>query len=117
MSTAEGSVLVEAPVSEVYRQLLRLEELAKLSTTVEEVRKLDANRFLITASGDDRQRQSILEIILRVPLRRLAWRILSAASSDQLATGVVHFTPNSDRSTCITVKISSAFAGAISHQL
>jgi hypothetical protein len=87
-------------------------------TAVKEVRKLDANHFLIAASHNGKRHEGVFEIILRVPLRRLAWRVLAArSSSDQLAAGVVSFSAQSDRSTCITLRMSSNFDGALSSEV
>jgi uncharacterized membrane protein len=113
MSAAEGSILVKAPIGNVYRQWLRFEDFPKFITAVKEVQKLDANHFFIAVAYDGKRHEGVLEIMLRVPERRLAWRVLAGkSSSDHLATGVVSFTSRSDRSTCVTLKVSSSFGGS-----
>jgi len=112
MRTAEGSILVEAPIGVVYRQWMRFEDFPRFITAVKEVEKLDANHFSILIAYDGKRREGVLEIMLRVPERRLAWRVLAGESlSDHLATGVVSFTAPSDQSTCVTLKINSSFDG------
>jgi uncharacterized membrane protein len=113
MSAAEGSILVKAPIGSVYRHWLRFEEFPKFMTAVKEVQKLDANHFFIAVGHNGKRYEGMLEIMLRVPERRLAWRVLAGRSpSDHLATGVVSFTSRSDRSTCMTLKVSSSFGGS-----
>jgi uncharacterized membrane protein len=113
MSTAEGSILVKAPIGNVYRQWLRFEDFPKFMTAVKEVQKLDANHFFIAVAYNGKRHEGMLEIMLRVPERRLAWRVLAGKSScDHLATGVVSFTSRSDRSTSVTLKVSSSFGGS-----
>jgi uncharacterized membrane protein len=113
MSAAEGSILVKAPIGSVYRQWVRFEEFPKFMTVVKEVQKLDANHFFIAVAHNGKRHEGVLEIMLRVPERRLAWRVLAGkSSSDHLATGVVSFTSRSDRSTCVTLKVSSSFGGS-----
>jgi uncharacterized membrane protein len=113
MSAAEGSIVVEAPIGRVYRQWLRFQDFPKFMTAVKEVQKLDANHFFIAVAYNGKRHEGVLEIMLRVPERRLAWRVLTGkSSSDHLATGVVSFASRSDRSTCVTLKVSSSFGGS-----
>ena len=116
MSAAEGSILVQAPIGNVYRQWVRFEDFPKFITAIKEVQKVDANHFSILVAHNGKRRERVLEIMLRVPERRLAWRVLADESSaDHLATGVVSFTSPSDQSTCVTLKINSSFDGADTH--
>jgi uncharacterized membrane protein len=113
MSGAEGSILVKAPIGSVYRQWVRFEEFPKFMTAVKEVQKLDANHFFIAVAHNGKRYEGMLEIMLRVPERRLAWRVLAGRStSDHFATGVVSFASRSDRSTCVILKVSSSFGGS-----
>jgi hypothetical protein len=60
----------------------------------------------------------MLEIMMRVPERRLAWRTVSNGHApDHLAAGVVSFVPRPDRTTCVTFKLTSSFGGAISRRV
>jgi uncharacterized membrane protein len=113
LSAAEGSIVVKAPIGSVYRRWLRVEEFPKFMTAMKEVQKLDANHFFIAISHNGKRHEGVLEIMLRIPERRLAWRMLAGkSSSDHLATGVVSFTSRSDRSTGVTLKVSSSFGGS-----
>jgi uncharacterized membrane protein len=118
MNAAEGSILVNAPISGVYRRWLRVEDFPQFMTAVKEVQKVDANRFFIVVAHDGKRHEGLLEIMLRFPERRVAWRVLAGkSSSDHIATGVVSFTSQSDQSTCVTLKISSKFDGAVSRRV
>jgi hypothetical protein len=65
-----------------------------------------------------RQYETTLEMMLRVPERRLAWRTLADNSSPgHFAAGVVSFTSLSDLRTCVTLKLTSSFGGAVSRRI
>lgn len=118
MNAVERSIVVKARIGSVYRQWLRLEHLPKLIAAVKEVKELDANHFLLAVSHKGHRYEGVLEIMLRVPERRLAWRVVARkSSSHHFATGVVSFTARSDRTTGVTVRISSSFNGALSRRL
>ena len=114
VSAAEGSIVVKAPITCVYPQWLRVENFPKFMTAMKEVQKIDARHFFIVVAYNGKRYEALLEIMLRVPERRVAWRVLAGrSSSDQLATGVVSFTSRSDGSTCVTLKISSIVNGDV----
>jgi uncharacterized membrane protein len=118
MSAAEGSILVKAPIGKVYRQWLRVEDFPRFMTAVKEVQPSDGNHFLMRFAHDGQQFEGVLEIMLRVRERRLAWRVLAGKSlSHCLATGVVSFTSRPDQSTFIMLKVSSSFDGVISRRV
>jgi len=115
MDAAEGSIVVKAPVAAVYKCWLAFEDYPKFITAIKRVRKLDENHFSAALAFNGKQHEATLEMMLRVPERRLAWRTLADhRAPDHLATGVVSFAPLSDQSTCITLKLASSFGGAIS---
>jgi len=112
MNTAQGSILVKAPISSVYRRWLRFEDSPQFMTAVKEVEKLDANHFFMTVTWNGKRMEGVLEIMLRVPERRLAWRLVAGKSRcDHVATGVMSFTSQSDRSTRVHLKVSSPAVG------
>jgi len=118
VSVAEGSIVVKAAISSVYRRWLRVENFPKFMTAMKTVQKMDATHFFIVVAYNGKQHEGVLEIMLRVPERRVAWRVLAGRSScDQLATGVVSFASRSDGSTCVTLKISSTFNGDVSRRM
>lgn len=118
MSAVQGSIVVNAPIESVYRQWLRLEHLPKLIAAVKQVKELDPNHFLVAVSHKSQRYEGMLEIMLRVPEQRLAWRVVAQkSSSHHFATGVVSFSSQSDRRTVVSIRISSSFNGAVSRRL
>src|ERR1700737_4762882 len=118
MEPAERSIVVNAPVATVYKRWLVFEDYPKFISVIKQVRKLDATHFVASLAIGGKQHEAMFEIVLRVPERRLAWRIVSScAASEHLATGVLSFAPCPDRTTCITVKLTSSFGVAISEHV
>jgi uncharacterized membrane protein len=118
IDTAEGSVAVNAPVAAVYKRWLAFEDFPKFIPVIKRVRKLDANHFVALFAFKGKQYEATLEITLRVPERRLAWRTISNGHAhDHLAAGVVSFASLSDHATRVTLKLTSNFGGAISNRV
>jgi uncharacterized membrane protein len=118
IDAAQGSIVVQAPVTEVYQRWLEFEEYPKFITAIKRARKLDANHFIATLAFHGKQYDATLEVMLRVPGRRLAWRtVANGHAPDHLATGVVSFESPSDRTTRVSLKLSSSFGGAISYRV
>jgi uncharacterized membrane protein len=118
IDTAEGSVAVNAPVAAVYKRWLVFEDFPKFIPVIKRVRKLDANHFVALFAFNGKQYEATLEITLRVPERRLAWRTISNGHAhDHLAAGVVSFASLSDHGTRVTLKLTSNFGGAISNRV
>ena len=112
MSTAQASILIKAPIGSVYRRWLRFEDSPQFMSAVEEVEKLDANHFFVAVACNGKRMEGVLEIMLRIPERRLAWRLVTGKSQcDHVATGVTSFTSQSDRSTRVNLKVSSSMVG------
>ena len=115
---AKGSILVKAPVADVYKRWLAFEDYPKFTTAIKRVRKLDANHFVASLAFNGKQYEAMLEIMLRVPERRLAWRTISNGHApEHLATGVVSFASCPDRTTCVTFKLTSSFGGAVARRV
>jgi uncharacterized membrane protein len=118
MDAAKGSIVVNAPVAAVYKRWLAFEDYPKFVTAIKQVRKLDANHFVASLGFNGKQYDTTLEMMLCVPERRLAWRTLANRHApDHFAAGVVSFTPLLNQSTCITLKLTSSFGGAVSHRI
>jgi len=118
IDTAEGSVAVNAPVAAVYKRWLAFEDFPKFIPVIKRVQKLDANHFVALFAFNGKQYEATLEITLRVPERRLAWRTISNGHAhDHLAAGVVSFASLSDHGTRVTLKLTSNFGGAISNRV
>ena len=118
MGTAEGAIAVNAPVDAVYKRWLVFEDYPKFITAIKRVRKLDANHFVALFTFNGKQYEAMLEIMLRVPERRLAWRTISNGHAhDHLAAGVVSFASLSDRGTRVSLKLTSSFGGTVSNRV
>ena len=118
IDTAEGSIAVNAPVGAVYKRWLAFEDYPKFITAIKRVQKLDKNHFVASLAFNGKQYQATLEIMLRVPERRLAWRTISNGHAhDHLAAGVVSFASLSDHETRVTLKLTSNFGSAVSKRV
>jgi uncharacterized membrane protein len=118
IDAAEGSIVVRAPVTVVYQRWLTFEDYPEFITAIKRVRKLDANHFVASLAFNGKPYETTLELILCVPERRLAWRTLADhRAPDHLAAGVVSFAPLSEESTCVTLKLTTSFGGAVSNRV
>ena len=118
MDAVEGSIVVNAPVGDVYERWLVFEDYPKFITAIKTRAKTGREPFFRVAVVQRKQHEATLEVMLRVPQRRLAWRTLAdQRAPHHLAAGVVSFAPLSDKSTCVTMKLTSSFGGAVSHQV
>ena len=118
MNAAQGSIVVKAPVTDVYKRWLEFEDYPKFITAIKSVRKLDENHFVALLGFNGKQYETTLEMMMRVPERRLAWRTLADhRAPDHFAAGVVSFAALSDQSTCVTLKLTSSFGGAVSNRV
>ena len=102
------SIVVNAPVADVYACCSRFQELPRFITSLRDVQKIDEMHFSFTSLLDSEEQKTVLRIVLRVPERRIAWQ----AISDNFPRGVVLFDPLSDRTTEITVKLRSSIEPA-----
>jgi uncharacterized membrane protein len=105
MNAAQQSVLVKAPISEVYEQWSRVENLPRFITPLRSVQRIDDTHFSYIWHPNGSEQQGVFQIVLRIPTRRIAWRSMS----DGFMSGVVGFEPRSDQETEITLKIRSTF--------
>ena len=112
MNVAQESIVVNAPVAELYEQWLRFEDLPKFIKPIRNVCRIDDTHFSFTSGADGDKRVSCLEIMFQNPGRRIAWRIMS----DGVGLGVVSFEPQPDGSTEVTLKLRSAFNPLLSSE-
>jgi uncharacterized membrane protein len=118
MNAAKGSIVIKASVVDVYQRWLAFEDYPKFITAIKRVRKLDANHFVASLGFNGKQYDTTLEMMLCVPERRLAWRTLADHHApDHFAAGVVSFASLSERNTCVTLKLTSSFGGAVSSRV
>jgi uncharacterized membrane protein len=97
------SIVVNVPPAELYRRCLRFEELPRFVTSITKVEKINDTCFSCTSVINGDKIASIVEIIMRVPERRIAWQ----ATSDDFRVGVIFFDPLPSGSTRVTVKVRS----------
>ena len=109
------SIILDVPIGDVYAWCCRVEELPRFIKSLRAAQKIDDTHFLLTYLIDNEPRRTVLQIILRVPERRLAWH----AISPHFPRGVIRFEPLSDQRTEITIQLFSniepAKLGTITH--
>jgi uncharacterized membrane protein len=103
------SIVLNAPVADVYAYCSRFEELPRFIPSLRDVEKVDETRFSFTSVIGGEEHRTVLQIVLRVPERRIAWQ----AISDNFPRGVVVFEPLSDRTTEIRVRLRSSIEPAM----
>ena len=112
MNAAEKSIIVNAPVAEVYERWLRFEELPKFINSLGNIERIDDTHFSFSNIRDGKEQRGVIELMRQIPERRIAWRTIA----DGVGLGVVSFEPVSDTATEITLKLRSAFDPSISGQ-
>ena len=105
MSVTHESLVVNAPVADVYQRWLHFEDLPQFIKTMRNVQRIDDTHFSVNPGPLEQTCQSTIEVIFRNPGRRIAWRIISANTE----LGVVSFEPQPDGATEVTLKLRSAF--------
>ncbi len=107
MAEMETSIIVEAPLQEVYNQWTQFEDFPKFMDGVQEVRQLDEKRLYWRArvAGTEREWQS--EIVDQTPDRRIAWKNITGAEN----AGAVLFEV-APKGTLVTLKLVYAPEGA-----
>ena len=97
------AIIINAPVAKVYAHCTRLEDLPRFITSLRQVQRIDDSRFTCTSLVNGEEMKSTVQILLRVPERRIAWQ----AVSENFRIGVIFFDPRPDGTTVVTVKIRS----------
>ena len=105
INAARQFVVVKAPVSRVYEQWSRVEDLPKFITPLRDIRRIDDTHFSYIWHPNGEDKQGIFHIVLQIPDRRIAWRTVS----NGFMSGVVSFEPRSQQETEVTLKIRSIF--------
>jgi len=105
LNAARRSIVVGVPIERAYQQWARIEDLPKFITPLHSVRRIDDTQFSYTWRPDGEEHRGALHVVLQIPCRRIAWRILS----DPLMSGVVSFEPRSKKETEVILKIHSVF--------
>ena len=112
MNAAEKSIIVNAPVAEVYERWLCFEEIPKFIKSLGNVQRIDDTHFSFSSIRDGKEQSGVIEVIRQIPERKIAWRTIA----DGVGLGVVSFEPISDTTTEITLKLRSVFDPSISGQ-
>jgi len=102
------SIVLNAPVADVYAYCSRFEELPRFVTSLRGVQQIDETHFSFTSLLDGKEHRTIVQIVLRIPERRIAWQVMP----DNFPRGVVLFEPLSNRTTEITVRLRSSIDSA-----
>jgi uncharacterized membrane protein len=105
VNAARRSIVVNVSVEHAYQRWARIEDLPKFITPLQNVRRIDDAQFSYSWYPDGEERHGTLHIVLQIPCRRIAWRMLS----DPLMSGVVSFARRSKQETEVTFKIRSVF--------
>jgi uncharacterized membrane protein len=110
MNAAEKSIIVNAPVAEVYERWLCFEELPKFVRSLGHVERIDDTHFSFNHDRGGEGQSGVIEVLHQIPERKIAWRTIG----DSVGLGVVSFEPLSDDATEITLKLRSVFDPSIS---
>ena len=105
MNAAQQFVVVKAQLNRVYEEWSRIENLPRFITSLRQVRRIDDTHFSYVWRPNGEDKQGILQIVLQIPGRRIAWR----TTSNGFASGVVSFEPRFQHETEVTLKIRSIF--------
>jgi uncharacterized membrane protein len=105
MNAAQQFVVVKAPLERVYEQWSRIEDLPKFILPLRGVRRIDDTHFSYVWRPNGEDKQGILQIVLQIPRRRIAWRTMS----NGFTSGVASFEPRSEQETEVILKIRSIF--------
>jgi uncharacterized membrane protein len=101
MAELEKSIVVDAPLREVYNQWTQFEDFPRFMEGVEEVRQLDDKHLYWRARIGGVEREWHAEIVDQVPDERIAWRGLTGVAP----SGAVLFKPQPDGRTEVTLRV------------
>jgi uncharacterized membrane protein len=99
-----ASIVVNAPAAQVYKHWTHVEEFPRFMDAVRKITRLGADRFSWRVDRGGKEYAAVLEIVLRIPNRRMAWRTISGAES----SGVVAFDPLAGNKTRVSFKMKYA---------
>jgi uncharacterized membrane protein len=107
------SIVLNVPITDAYGHCCRFEKLPRFIKYLRRVDKIDDTHFCLITLERSKQPGLILQIVLRVPGRRIAWQ----ASCSECSQGVILFEPLTEDRTEITVKLRSTIEQATLAQL
>ena len=97
------SIIVNAPVAEVYRRCLEFEKLPEFIPAIRKIEKTSPTSFSCLWAKKDAALTTNVKIIMRVRERRIAWQ----AVSDDFRVGVVFLDSLVGGITKVTIKVRS----------
>jgi uncharacterized membrane protein len=109
MSRIEKTIVVDAPVEDVYAQWTQFEEFPRFMDGVERVVQLDDRTLEWTATVAGREKRWTARIVDQTPDERIAWRTFDGAQND----GAVLFARVDDRTTEIRLVVDADPDGVI----
>jgi uncharacterized membrane protein len=101
MAEMEKSIIVDAPLREVYNQWTQFEDFPRFMDGVVEVRQIDAQRLYWRASIGGAEREWHAQITDQTPDERIAWKSLTGSENG----GAVLFRPVADDRTEVTLRM------------
>src|SRR5690242_9956872 len=101
MDSIERTIVVNVPVSVASEPWLHVEGWPKFLKAIREVRPIDEKQFRIFIDRGGQEFESVAEISLTIPERRLAWRNVSGIDN----SGVASFEALPDGTTQVNLKM------------
>jgi uncharacterized membrane protein len=101
MADMEKSIVVDAPLREVYNQWTQFEDFPRFMEGVIEVRQIDDAHLYWRARMGGVEREWHAQIVDQVPDERIAWRGLTGVAP----SGAVLFCPLADGRTEVTLRV------------
>ena len=101
MESIERSINVAAPIAQAFEPWLNVEAWPMFLKAIREVRRIDEKQFRMSVERGGQEYESVAEITLVIPERRIAWRSVSGAAS----AGVVCFQALADNMTEVNLKM------------
>jgi uncharacterized membrane protein len=102
------SIALNAPITDVYEHSCRFEHLPQFIESLVNIQEIDDTHFWLTTSHSSGQQKIMLQIVLRVPERRIAWQ----AGCSEFSQGVILFEPLNQNRTQVTLKLRSTIEPA-----
>jgi uncharacterized membrane protein len=99
-----ASIVVRASAADSYQHWTHVEEFPQFMGAVREIKSINGDRFYWRVERGGQEYESVSQIVLRIPNRRMAWRTVSGAES----AGVVGFDPLSNDTTLVSFKMKYA---------
>jgi uncharacterized membrane protein len=101
MESIERSISVSVPIAQAFEPWVNVEEWPKFLKAIREVRRIDEKQFKMRIERGGQDHESVAEISLVIPERRIAWRNVSGAAD----SGVVCFEELPDGTTQVNLKM------------